>query len=174
MTDESKAREGSVPASEVLHFGLHAGRPWSVEESRAVLEHQLESPLAFDLGALPPGAGAECRALCAAEGLLVKSLNDLLQHPHPPLIALEIAKDFAKACGTNPQSDIPQQVATVLYYACIAAALVRCGQRLTRLTDADLEEGFTWALAQPWLTAPIQAILTEARAGGGGKPRPNQ
>ena len=56
---------------------------------------------------------------------------------------------------------MPRPIASVLYFASIAAALVRCRRRITGLTNDDLVVGFRWMLAQPWLDTPTRTLINE-------------
>ena len=120
----------------LMELGLKAGEPLRPVELRALWRHQLSSPLQFDLSNLERGAGACLRELSAAEGLLLRSLGDLLQHPHPPLELLRFAKDFAKAHEQSPDDLLPAEMARMLYYAAIAAAWARCVAVLQAMTIA--------------------------------------
>jgi len=53
----------------------------------------------------------------------------------------------------------------VLYYACIAAALLRLKARISKLSDADLSRGLRWAVEQPWLDEETKQLLAKALAG---------
>jgi hypothetical protein len=103
--------------------------------------------------------------LCGARGLLLSSFADLLHHPRPPLEMLRMTKRFAKAARHHPDSPLPPQVANVLYYASIAAALLRCGRRISELDDASLQKGLAWCTSRDWVDAPLRGLLREAEAG---------
>ena len=134
-------------------------RIWGPDELGAILKHQLAAPLQVDLAGLEHGAAGKVKTLAAAQGLLLRSFGDLLRHPHPPIELLRLAKDFAKACRLSPESALPREVATVLYFACIAVALMRCQCRISRLGKAQLREGFEWALKLPWLDAESRRLF---------------
>ena len=57
MTDDATPPLDDPRLSKVLRWGLEAAQPLRAEERRAIWEHELESPLGFDLAALPPDAG---------------------------------------------------------------------------------------------------------------------
>jgi hypothetical protein len=149
------------------------GRLWNDAELAAILRHQLSAPIQVDLGRFERGAALKVRTLSESLGLTLKSFGDLLTHPNPPLELLTVTKDFAKACRLSPRSPVPSEVASVLYFACIAAGLVRCRSRMTRLSDVTLSEGFRWVLARRWLDVPTRDLTAEAlkmlgeRQGGG-------
>lgn len=138
-----------------------AERLWRDDELGAMLRHQLTAPLRIDLINMERGSATQVRALADAQGLTLKSFGDLLAHAHPPVELLKITKDFAKACRLSPHSSLPREIASVLYFASIAAALVRCRRRITGLSSDALAEGLNWVLARPWLDAPIRSLMEE-------------
>lgn len=136
-------------------------RIWRASELGAVLSHQLSAPVAFDLGRLDAGLAKELRVASAAKGLLLRSFNDLFQHPCPPVELLSLVKDFAKRHLAHPASPLPPQIARVLYFVSISVALARCGRRITRLDDARLRSGIEWAMAQPWVGESTKGLLSQ-------------
>ena len=137
-------------------------RLWQDEELGAILRHQLTAPMQVDLINLERGLAVKVRNLAESLGLTLKSFGNLLAHPNPPVELLKITKDFAKACRLSPYGPMPREVASVLYFASIAAALVRCRRRITGLTNDALTEGFRWTLAQPWLDVPTRTLIEES------------
>jgi hypothetical protein len=137
---------------------------WRPEELGAVLRHQMASAIQVDLVSLTDVQAQRVRLLADAEGLLLKSYSDLLRHPVPPLDLLEIIKDYAKVASATPNGALPPAVARVLYFACIAAALVRRGTRLSSLAPADLREGFAWVLEQDWVDPFLKELCGQALA----------
>lgn len=91
----------------------------------------------------------------------IRSFKELFLHLQPPLELLKQTKDFAKAQREHPNSFLPKEVATVLYYASIVAARLRLGERITSLTDAELRQGVEWSLELPWLVESMQPLFTE-------------
>jgi predicted transcriptional regulator len=85
-----------------------------------------------------------------------------LLHAAPPIELLSLTKEFAKANMDHPDSSLPKEVAAVLYYASISAALARRGERISQLNDAELERGLRWAKDQPWVDKQIQHLLVQA------------
>ncbi len=136
-------------------------RLWRDEELGAILKHQMSAPLQVDLINLERGLAVKVRNLAESQGLTLKSFGDLLAHPNPPVELLKVTKDFAKACRLSPHGPLPRDIASVLYFASIAAAMVRCRRRITGLSDADLADGLRWTLARPWLDAPTHALIEE-------------
>jgi hypothetical protein len=90
------------------------------------------------------------------------SLANLLSASSPSLDCLGACKDYAKACLQHPDRRLPQEIARVIYFACIAAALLRCRQRITKLEDGTLMEAFRWCLEQDWCLEELSALFQEA------------
>ena len=145
----------------LLDLSPDAERLWGDDELGALLRHQMTAPMQVDLINLERGLALKVRNLAESLGLTLKSFGDLLAHPNPPVELLKITKDFAKACRLSPHSPIPHEIASVLYFASIAAAMVRCRRRITGLTNDALAEGFRWVLTRPWLDAPTRALTEE-------------
>ncbi len=137
---------------------------WQPQELAAMLGHRLKAPVQFDLGGLPPGLAGQLRTLSEAEGLVVKSLSELFQHPHPPLELLRLTKDYARANMEDRAGPLPRSIAAVLYYLTIAVALLRCRKRITELGNAELLRGFQWVADQPWVDQTAKGLIEQARA----------
>ena len=140
----------------------HGG--WRSDELAEILRHQLEAPLLFDLsGVAGDGAGAASLARHVEEGQ-AWSFGALFLHPNPPLTMLRLTKRFAKTSDRRAANPLPPEVATVLYYAAILAALLRHNQRISGVNDKTLREGTEWVLGQAWVTGPLRELFREAQA----------
>lgn len=135
---------------------------WRPDDLAAMFRHQMAAPILVDLGSFNLGAAARLQSLCDAQGLLLKSFSDLFQHPAPPVELLELVKNFAKANVDHPESGLPDEIASTLYYTSIASALVRLNLRITQLSDADLQRGLRWTEAQAWLDDKTRGLIREA------------
>jgi hypothetical protein len=144
--------------------GAEHARMWRPEELKAIFQHQMSAPVLVDLGGFDPAVAARLKNLTAAQGLLLSSFLDLFLHENPPVELLVLTKDFAKANMDHPESSLPGEVAAVLYYAAIAAASVRLGERISQLSDGELRRGLTWAGAQTWVEPRIRQLLLDATA----------
>ena len=164
MTTDQSAVLATDPQRLATLFDLAPDdeRLWRDDELGAILRHQLTVPLQVDLINLERGLALKVRTLAESQGLTLKSFGDLLTHPHPPVELLKITKEFAKACRLSPHSPVPREIASVLYFASIAAALVRCRCRITGLTNDALADGLHWVLARPWLDAPTRTLVEES------------
>jgi len=98
----SKPTPSSSGAKELLGLGLTAKAPWQPGELKVLLQDELASPLEFELGALPTSEARQVVLRAKAQGLLVRSLGELLRHPKPPLELLVLAKDYFKRNESHP------------------------------------------------------------------------
>ena len=146
----------------VLDLVQGSGKESDPEVLAAVLDDELTRPVQFELSAVGPALAGAARIAASSQGLLVKSLGDLLQHPHPPLELLVLAKAYARSNLQHPDSALPRDVALVLYFACIAAAMVRCGRRITQLGTESLSAGLAWAAGQAWVAEETRDLLQDA------------
>lgn len=137
-------------------------RLWRPDELAAVFRHQMGAPVMVDLGSFDAPTAARIRSLSDAQGLLLKSFGELFRHPAPPVELLELTKDFAKLNLDHPESGLPTEITTALYYSSIAVALVRLDTRISQLKDADLRRGLLWVAAQPWVDAETKALMNRA------------
>jgi hypothetical protein len=162
--DSASALSKSPPKSlaAFLAAGAECARLWRPEELTAIFRHQMAAPILVDLGGFDPATASRLKTLSEAQSLLLKSFSDLFQHPVPPLELLSLTKEFAKANMDHPDSSLPHEVAAALYYASIAAALVRLDTRISQLKDPELRRGLLWAMDQPWVDGATRQILTEA------------
>src|SRR5688500_12051193 len=150
--------------AEMLALDGRAGQVWRAEELSAILRHQLDAPLEFDLGELSDEYAAVAPPAAAGTLHWRVTFGELLHHARPPLPLVERAKRFAKACRNHPEGPLPVEVATVLYFALIVVARLRCdgAPRISALDDAALVEGAHWALAQEWLDERTRGLFVGA------------
>lgn len=155
---KSHARELAA----LIHTGDESSPLWGVNELAALFRHQMSAPMLMDLGSFDARTAEQLKVMTAAQGLLLSSFADLFNHPAPPLPLLQMVKDFAKANMEHPESGLPREIATAVYYSSIAAALVRLDVRISQLPDADLQRGLRKTQEQKWLDAQTKALLGEA------------
>jgi len=147
--------------AELMDLGLTAPTRCSSEELATLLLHQLSVPVAFDLGGLNETMAREIEVFCSAEELTGQSLGALFAHAHPPVRLFELIKCYAKACRQDLDSPIPEEIAVVLYFASVGAALLKCRKRITTLDNASLKKGLAQVLEQPWLNPSLRSLLEE-------------
>lgn len=134
------------------------------EELGSILQHQLCTAVEFDLGSLDAGSRRllEAAAACG-EGGGIRTFRDLFTHAHPPVQLLQLTKLFAKSHLKHPESPLPPEIATILYYASIITAWIRLNRRISELTPADLERGLVQLLSEPWLDQDLRHLFAEGR-----------
>jgi hypothetical protein len=145
--------------SDLLGANVRNAPQWRPDELGDILRHQLEAPLLFDLR----GSGIWQRAsmTAAPAAACPHSFGELLRHPSPPIDLLRLTKDFAKSSDLDPESPLPTEVATTLYYAAIVVAHLRHGQLITELEPGVVERGVEWALRRPWLDEITRELFEE-------------
>lgn len=126
---------------------------WTEDDLRASLTELLDSKLGEILrNAAPPGSGAETSL----------TVLDFLSQPHPSLPSLNGLKAFAKAAQSGRDVAFSRDVGIVLYYAAIIAAQNRLHQRLTQLSDEELQVGIEWMLSRTWLDERLKPLVRTA------------
>ena len=143
-------------------FDLSEEVVWSERDGADALRHQLAAPLLPDLLVTRAVDTRELEAfLSKFKGPACFGLH--LNSRTPSLTLLTAMKHFAKQVGENPSNPLSGSAGTVLYYASIAAALVRCNARISSLDNDHLRKGFEWARGQPGaesLTELFEIALT--------------
>ncbi len=143
MNDDLSVQQTDVTALATL-FGVGSDGaaerlPWTDADRGPMLRHQLDQPY-------------------GETGLTYRQL--LLADDTPAPVLREI-KDEAKR-HLDDEAALPGDVATVLYYAALAAGR-RAGASITKLTDVALASGWDWCLGQDWVEDKLQAVFRAAR-----------
>ena len=159
LPDQPESLADTRRLAALFSLDAHASEAWDASDLAAILKHQLQTPVDIDLGTLPAEVAPKVHALADADGLTLRNFNDLFLHPHPPLHLLRLVKDFAKRNRVHTRSAIPPEVATVIYYAAIVVASMRCRQKISGLEPLELLKGIEWALAQPWLDPSLRGLF---------------
>lgn len=155
---KSRAKELAA----LLATGEERARLWRPDELAAIFKHQISSPMLVDLGSFDPRTASKLKIVSEDRGLLLKSFSDLFHHPAPPVELLELVKNFAKANLDHPESGLPTEIASSLYYISIASALVHLDRRISKLADMDLQRGLCWTREQGWLDDGTKELLAKA------------
>lgn len=141
-----------------------AERPaqWEPSELAMMLTHQLAAPIRADLAKLAPDLVQQFDdAVPAVPGAKPLSFGELFFGPQPPVVVLQIVKDFAKRAIADKEGPLPEEIGATLYYASISAAMLRHGQRISGLDDATLRIGLDWALGQSWMDKSLISLFRE-------------
>ena len=135
---------------------------WSPDDLAGMLQHQLDAPLEFDLSTTNDKTAGKLQTVYATQTNAPRTFRELFSHPKPPVALLKSVKDFAKKHRNDPDSPIPKEIATILYFASVAIASTRCRQRITTLTGDQLRDGVKWAIAQPWVNEATRSLFQES------------
>ena len=136
---------------------------WSASDLEAILEHQLDADVRFDLERSDEAVGIALPGMLQSAKPPIQSFRDLFEHPQPPIELLDLTRRFAKACRSRGGSPLPAGIATILYLASIATAMIKRRHRLTALTDEALFNAFDWAFEQSWLDESTRRLLRQGR-----------
>jgi hypothetical protein len=149
--------------SRLSHLLVRADAPtqtWSPTDVAPILRHQLRTPLSPELAPFATGGATQLTDLIASAPPPLHTFHDLLHHPSPPLALLTLLRDFAKSCRAD--GSLPDEIATLLYYASLALARSKHRQRITDLDDPSLRKGLDWSLRRPWLDPQTRSIFESA------------
>ncbi len=90
------------------------------------------------------------------------TIRSCLFDPNSTSQALEAIKDWASVQRANRSPTISREIASTIYYAAIASALVHCEQRITGLNDQALISGLQWVCDQEWVDEPVRELAQQA------------
>lgn len=133
------AREPGAGESRRLEPLLDLAEPkadWTDADLNGMLRHQLAQPL---------NATGPC-------------LRELLVSPTPSIESLASLKRMAKVRRAQEDGSVQADLWRVIYFAAIAAA-DRAGHRISDLSADELDAGYRWTLARPWLDPELRALL---------------
>jgi hypothetical protein len=149
--------------ADLMAFGREEAL-WGPQELGAILQHQLDAEVAFDLSRLGQVRVQEVeRALASIQGSPIRTFRELFEHPSPPIELVDLSRRFAKACRSSRDGPLPNEIATVLYFASIVVAMITCGRRISKLDDEAIGYALDWALDQPWLDESIRGLISRGR-----------
>jgi len=135
---------------------------WPPEDLAGLMRHQLRQKLAdMDLRISP----AVRNALTAPSTVPpIVTLADLYSHAQPPLELLEAVKRFGRQRVHRAEKILHEEIASALYFASIATALVCHDQRITKSDDELLVHGFCRLLERSWIVPPLRGRFEESLA----------
>lgn len=157
----------ALQLSKIMNWVDRADGGWELQDRPALLKHQLSAPLEYDLKLITPAENIEIRdkTLKEASEQQIRTFEDLLHHPNPPLELLKISKDFFKAMASDKnQSKAMQEVAHLFYVMVVLVARVRQRTAISKLTDAELQKGIQWIIDGEWIDTKLKNLVTCCRA----------
>jgi len=164
MTDPINGIYDSDPDNLARLLKLEEGRrdEWGTDEVEQILEHQLQAPLADEIGRIYPEKKDQVRDKGRSQDPPIETVGELLRRDTPPPDLLEMLKDAAKAARRDKTDTLPVEVPTAIYFATIAVALVKNDARISSLSSEEMKKGFTWTSRQDWFDEQIAELLEEA------------
>jgi hypothetical protein len=153
MSDTDFQQTNPLAISRLMELTAEPQLLWKPEELGDILSHQLSMPAATEsfgnAGQPEPPASNQ-------------TLRQLLEDANPSLELLRSIQRAAKADFSSATALLPRDAALVIYYACIAAALVHLDQHISDLDDAKLKQAFAWSLKRKWLDARLVGLFNQA------------
>lgn len=144
----------------LMRQGAESFSSRSDDDLSAILRYQLAYPLS--LGLKRTGKQGECDKQYCREK---QTFLQLLTSKSPDIDLLKEVRSYAKACRCGDADALASPVATILYYAAIAAALIHCDTRITTLSDRELQKGLEWSASRSWVDSGVKEVLQSALAG---------
>ena len=121
-------------------------------------------------GVIPPDATFRAmpllvRWLCEDPApLSAKTLQEAILDPATPLDVIMEMKEHAKDLVSSASTHAERAVATTLYYATIASAILFHGTRITQYSPGTLAISFDALIGQGWMLPELSAHFEKARA----------
>ena len=158
LNDEQTAR--------LLQLGLNAPDANAcrdvTDRRRELLSDMLCSKLPVDqilMKRLPSLLKALSEELTVISGA---PLGNYLTNPSSKPVVLRHIKDHAKTLGGSAKSKMQEEVAKIVYFAAIAAALAFHQTRLSEQSYQDLQRSFQLCGRQDWIPKDLAKLFAEA------------
>lgn len=136
---------------------------WAPSDFRQILAHQLQSSAREELEIWAKDEHIDATRWSSTLDGLNGSLREVLLRSDPPVAVLRLIKEFAKSHRSREvESHLPREVASVIYYAAISAALLRTNERITDLGTTALCQGLDWVLRQEWIDDALRPLFLQA------------
>jgi len=92
-----------------------------------------------------------------------KTLSEVLLDPRTDMGLLRAIKECCKRLSGSLDSKAEAAIATTLYYAAMASALVYHSHKITKHSVDRLDEAFALLIAKPWMDRELAALFAQAR-----------
>ena len=156
--------EFEIIRSESLADLWSAALAWEPGDWSAILAMPLAELATLDLSSELSAASRSYLKQIVTAGWATRPLVELLHNDDPPVLALTAIKELFKTHRTLEKSAVSRPVATLLYYVAILLAKYRRHERISSLTDAQVEEGIAWSLQQEWIDAATRRVIVACQA----------
>ena len=145
----------------LFDVAAHADGAREVADLEAMLRHVLSSRRLPTCCQGWPLRKSERLILAASGATEPVTLAALFSSMDPPLDLLSAVKHGARRATRGDNGSLPKDIASLVYFAAIAAALVRCGQRISKLDPDLLCQGAQMMLDRPWIGEPFRPLFEE-------------
>jgi len=92
-----------------------------------------------------------------------RSLGEVLVSPRSDLALLQGIKECSKRLSDRLDSQAERALATTLYFAALASALVHHDRKITQNTYGKLEESFALLIGKKWMDQGLVELFSGAR-----------
>jgi len=100
---------------------------------------------------------------CDVRSLAGRSLLEVLQNPQSDIGLLRAIKDCSKKLSFRLDSKTEAALATTIYYAALASALVYHNKKITQYSYEALDQSFATFAAQKWIGPELTELFSRAR-----------
>ncbi|UCD51128.1 MAG: hypothetical protein JSW27_00570 [Phycisphaerales bacterium] len=100
---------------------------------------------------------------CEINSLTGKSLGDIFLSKKTSIALLQVIKESAKTLSTTLDSPAETALATTLYFAALASALVFHDRKITQNSYAKLDESFALLIEKQWMADELVTLFSQAR-----------
>ena len=135
---------------------------WQDEDLRGLFQHQLDTSLASAFEYPESGESPTLTQLGKSSVPPIVTFADLLKHDQPPLELLHAMRRMARRSAKETSGAIPDEIASVLYFAAIAVARVRLGERISRSDDNVLRYGFEIMMRRAWIGKDLTEVFGQS------------
>lgn len=102
--------------------------------------------------------GYDTRALAG------QTLGEILFSPQSDIHLLQVVKDCAKVMSSSLDSKVETALATTIYYAALASALVHHDRMMTQHSYETLGESLTLLIEKHWMAPELMTLFAQARS----------
>ncbi len=100
---------------------------------------------------------------CDVRSLSGRSLLEVLRNPQSDIGLLQAIKDCSKKLSFGLESKTEAALATTIYYAALASALVYHDRKITQYSYDALDESFGTFAAKKWIGPELAELFARAR-----------
>jgi hypothetical protein len=145
--------------SAIMDVSQPAMIPWSPNDLRAILEHQLATPLAMEIDRLTQCSGCNREEVSQLiEDSKCRTFGEFLAIANPSRKMLAVIKDFAKSAMSDSEI-LPRDVARIIYVSVILRGRQIKGRALTTLDADSIEREARRCLSYGWLPESTRDII---------------